>query len=224
MTAFVIMTMGITGIVLQFFMRKKTEIEKPFTLVAAQYLSMIAIVVVSAYSQFVSSKETVLYQTAKLNIEALSRVSESFVPAMNNIIEIQNNYLAVSNYLSYVEAIEKNPELASVMDWKSEAGEKYTTQLEIAQAALKELNIIGAEIIRMNILYGETLPNEIVEWASITSSMSIKKTREYLDPFARMGSSPKPSVVKYSEKTGHAFGVVLGGVRKSVGVITKSEI
>jgi hypothetical protein len=215
----IIMILGIIGILLQFYMRKYKEEEKSLILVYMQYIVMVLIVVVTAYLQVNTSRETEKYRFAKIEFDILSQVGQLFVPVMENIIEIQNNYFIVSNYLSIEKAKLENPMFAPVIDKASKMNQAQLEELNKSIAAFEELRGIAIKIVGLNATYNGMLPKEIVDWSILTAKMKFEDVERYLDPYSPVGMKPKDTVMKYYFQTGQAFGVVLGNINKSLNIL-----
>jgi hypothetical protein len=209
------MLLGILGVVLQFLARTMEEKDKPGHLVFAQYAVMISVVVLGAISQLESSKKEQVYKSAQLEIDVLSEVSQHFYPVLENMIKIQNDFLTVRNYLSYQKAQKEYPEYAEMLNWYSFASEHHKSELEAVKGALKEVKLVAAEILKLDVEYEGVVPSNTVAWAKETIAIKFEDIDEYFDPYAPVGEEPKTSVLEYADRTGRAFGVVIGRIRNS---------
>ena len=215
----VIMILGIIGIIIQFISRKMQENEKSQYIVVAQYVVMLLIVLLGAYSQIVTSAKDKEYRQAKLEIEVLCKVSKHYQSAMKNTIRLQNNFLSIKNYLSFEKSKKDNREFSDLINWQKVASEKHISELNAGKAAFQAIQSIAANILRLSIEYEGILPAETVAWANTTLKVRFNDIETYFDPFSPIGCKPKASVLEYIKSTGEAFGVVIGRIRNAVNVI-----
>ena len=219
MVTWEIMVIALVGIVVQFATRKIKEEKKPGYLVSIQYGTMILIVVLGAYSQYMSSVKEEEYRVAKLKIDVLSNISKQMLPVFEDMITIQNNFITVKNYLSYQKAKKNFPELPHVVNWRKDVSKKQIAALHSAKNAFHKIQSIAAEIIKLAIEYDELVPQKTLDWASATIKMKFEDIEMYLDPYASVGNLPAVSVISYFKKTGEAFGVVIGQIKLAVHTI-----
>ncbi|MCF6210878.1 MAG: hypothetical protein L3K24_09495 [Gammaproteobacteria bacterium] len=214
-----ITVLGVLGIIIQISSRKINEHEKPTYLVILQFVVMLMIVILGSYSQYESSKKESAYKQASLEIDVLSKVSEHYLPVMESIIKIQNNFLTMNNYLDFEKAKKNSPELAHVFNWHKTASENQISELEEGKLAFQEIQNIAVEIVKLNMEYEGVLPKKTVIWASNTLKIPFNNIEAYFDPFAPLGEKPKKSVLEYSRDTGEAFGLVIGRIKHAVAII-----
>ena len=219
MVVWVIMIIAIASVVVKLVSRTKKENEKSLFLVSLEYGLMLLIIILGSYSQYVSYSKDKQYKIARLELDVLPKVSEYYLPVFEALLDIQNNFLTVKNYLSYEKAKKNNPDLAVAINWHKDASKKQIRELDAAKDSFQKIKSIAAEIIKIGIEYEGVLPEEILEWARTTLKIDFENIEEYLDPYTPIGSMPKPTVVSYFRKTGEAFGYVIGRVKRSVNVI-----
>jgi len=215
----IIATLAIVSIVIQFLSRKIKEEEKPLCLAIIQYGIMITITILSAYSQIDSVKKENIYKYAQIELQILSKVSQYFYPVIMNIIEIQNNFVVVKNYLSFKKAKRSNPEISSMIDWYKIANKQQRKQLEKTKKAFHNIKYAASEILKLSMEYGDIIPEKTIKWAQKTVTMRFEEIDKYFDPYAPIGEYPKNSVIFYIKETGEAFGVVIGKIRRSTETI-----
>lgn len=207
------MVLGCLSLALQFFMRKKQEIEKPNVLVNIQYGAMGAIVILSAYSQISSSLESAEARRASLEIEVLSNISGLYIPVLDGVTAIHANMLTVRHYLSYERAKNEHPEFAHALDWHSDAADSHKAELKVAQDSLREIQVAAAKIVQIGVEHGDLVPPETVEWAARTLDIRLANVDQYLDPFVPEGEPPSESVLAYHESLGLAFRAAVERIR-----------
>ncbi|MFC3282662.1 hypothetical protein [Litchfieldella rifensis] len=220
MLNFFIMFLGVVGVCTQIATRKSSEYEKPLTLVGLHYGAMIGIILLSGYSQYSASQSDESYRKASLEIEVLSEASEHFIPVVKSMNELQSKMLTVKSYLSYQSAQDRHPELAEAIDWYKDSSDSHQAELQSAQHSLDRIQSAAAEIIKLNIAHGSLIPLETVEWASETLSIEFSNVESYFDAYAPVGETPKSSVLGYVDRTGKAFGLIMGRLRSATSVLS----
>ncbi|MEJ2066131.1 MAG: hypothetical protein P8X74_23110 [Reinekea sp.] len=218
----VIMILAVSGIILQLITRNTAEKDKSWYVLTFQYLTMISIVVLSAFTQLDTTAKDSAYKKAKLEIEALSKVSQYFFPVMENTIEIQNNFLAVRSYLGYQRAKKENPSYSQHLNWHIDANDQLRSELNQVKKSLKELHHIAVEIVRINGEIEGVIPLETIKWSSETLKINLDNIDDYLDPYAPLGKIPKKSVIEYSVIMGKAYGAVIRNIKEAASVIRTS--
>lgn len=213
------MILGLVGVIIIFYTRKMKENKKPVFIVSIQYISMALVIILGGYSQYQSSQEDKKYKQATLEVSVLSKVSEYFLPVINNMAKIQNEILVVKNYLSFEKAKKEHPELAVAINWQKEAGALRVAELNKAKESFENIKSIAAEIIKANIQYENIIPKETIEWANFTLNIEFEEIEKYFDPYAPIGGMPNKSVLMYQENTGKAFGLVIGKIRAASNVL-----
>ncbi len=211
--------LALLGVGILYYTRKMQEKDKPKYIVVTQYVAMALIIIMSAYSQYESSKNDEAYKNAVHEIAVLSKVSEYFLPVMNDMKNIQNSMLSVKNYLSFERAKIEHPDFASAINWEGVAAESHLQELQSARDSFERIKLVAAEVVKLNIEYESVLPNVTLGWASLTLNMKFSEIEEYFDPYAPVGKLPKETVIAYHENTGKAFGEVIGRVRVASDVI-----
>jgi hypothetical protein len=213
------MIIAITSVVVKLVSRTTRENEKSLFLVSLEYGFMFLIIILGSYSQYVSYSKDKQYKIAQLELEILPKVSEYYFPVFEGLLDTQNNFLTVKNYLSYERAKKKNPDLVVAINWHKDASKKQIRELDEAKKSLQNIKLMAAEIIKIGIEYEGVLPEQILEWAGTTLKIDFENIEEYLDPYASVGGLPKPTVVNYFRKTGEAFDHVIRRIKHSVDVI-----
>lgn len=216
-----VVILGIVGVCSQIATRKSPEHEKPLVWVGLQYGAMIGIIVLGGYSQYTSKQSDAIYRKATLEIEVLSKVSEHFIPVLKNTAELQKNMLTVKSYLSYQQAKERNPDLAAHFDWYKDSTDSQKIELEEAKKAFAKLQSSAANIVQLNVAHGSVIPVGTFEWADATLEMKFSELADYFDPYAPVGESPKRSVIDHVDRTGKAFGLVMGRLRSATDLLSE---
>jgi len=214
-----IMIFGTLGISIQLITRKKQEKEKSNILIWMQYASMILIVVLSAYSQYDSSINEKKYRVAQLKITALSTISPYYLPVLENVINIHNNFLAVHSYLSFEKAQKEYPKLPHSFKWDKNVSKSQLLQLETAKKSFQDIQHAAAEVIKVNLEYGGVVPNKSLLWASKTLEMTFSDTDIYFNPYFSGETSSKAASVEYAKNTREAFGHIFGEIRNASNVL-----
>lgn len=214
-----LMVLGIIGVVLQYSTRLKNENEKGRFVVYSQYIVMVLVIVLGAYSQYDSSKKETLRSNATYEISVLSKVSEKYIEVIELAAKLSNSTLTVKHYLSYEEAKRSNPDLAPAIDWFKDASDTQRRDLESAKNGLSTLNTIAADIIRIDMESNGVIPVETLAWAKETATIKLADFLMYFDAYAPPGEMPKDSVLQYHNEMGNAFGVVIGRLKHAANVL-----
>jgi len=213
------MIIAMASVAIKLVNRKTIENEKPLIVVFLEYAFMFLIIILGSYSQYAAFGKDKQYKAAQLELDVLPKVSKYYLPVFESLVDIQNNFLTVKNFLSYERAKKRNPGLSSVIHWRKDASKKQIRELDEAKKSFRNIKSIAAEIIKIGIEYEGVLPEQIQEWAGTTLKIDFENIEAYLDPYAPVGDTPKPTVVNYFRKTGEAFGHVIGKIRHSVNIV-----
>ncbi|MDY0122022.1 MAG: hypothetical protein RBR54_08770 [Sulfurimonas sp.] len=216
----ILMILGIFGIILQYITRKQEEKNKSNVIVFMQYMVMSLIIIFGAYAQFKASQSDLKYKNAVYQVDVLSKMTESFIPVLEDTALIQNNILIVKNYLSFEKAKNENPELKSFMEWEKLVDESQIDKLTEVKKALNRIKSIAANIAKLHIEHPNVIPKEMLDWNNVTLQIDFNEIEIYFDPYSPKGQPPKKSVLEYQKMMGKAFGVAIGNIRKSSELLT----
>ena len=208
-----LMALGGLGLIVQFLSRKKQEHEKPLALVILQYSIMGAIILLGGYSQFIAAEKDSLYKRAFLEVNVLSKVSELYLPVLDDMAKIHHNMLTVRHYLSYEQGKKDNPDLARFLNWYDSAADSHKLELQTAQDSFQRIKRAAAEILKISIEYDGIIPIDTLQWVNTTLNMNFSEIENHFDYYAPVGEKLKASVLNYSKNTGRAFDLVIGRIR-----------
>lgn len=166
-----------------------------------------------AYSQYYASEKDSHYKRAIFEVQVLSRISEFYLPVIDNMTIIHENMLTVRHYLSYKQAIKDNPNMGRFLNWHDDASDSHKLELQTAKESFQKIQMAAAEILKISIEHYGLIPADTLEWANSTLDMKFAGIKEGFDGYAPIGEEPNKSVLKYSESTGKAFGAVIGRIR-----------
>ncbi|WP_251598747.1 hypothetical protein [Pseudoalteromonas sp. NCCP-2140] len=205
--------LALFSLFLTLFMRKMQETEKPLRYVSLNTACLIGIIVLSAVSQISASKDSEEYKQAVLELEVLAKINEHMIPVNKFIARIINNYDIVQQFISYEHARLANSDASALLIQQQE---KITTQpsFQTVKKALAELHDIAATIQSLHMQYPKLVPEETLEWSSVTLKIKMSNLNQYLDPYDRHDGEVSESVIRYIEHTGKAFGVSVKKVRE----------